>query len=151
MIKIAENPWSNHTDYKSFVHCLAFFIFWISRNPDAAPVYNHSYGQFYNRQQPAPDPVNTLRPRQNGCHFPDDIFKGIFLNENVWISTKVSLKFVPKGLINNILALDQILAWRHPGNKPLSEPMMVCLRTHICVTRPQWVKGDYWICQTTSN
>ena len=28
---------------------------------------------------------NTLRPRQNGCHFPDNIFKCIFLNENVWI------------------------------------------------------------------
>ena len=27
--------------------------------------------------------VNTLRPRQNGCHFPDDIFKCILLNENV--------------------------------------------------------------------
>ena len=29
--------------------------------------------------------VNTLRPRQNGRHFADDIFKCIFLNENVWI------------------------------------------------------------------
>ena len=26
------------------------------------------------------------------------------------------------------------------GAKPLSEPMMVILPTHICVTRPQWVK-----------
>ena len=26
---------------------------------------------------------NTLTPRQNGRHFPDDIFKCIFLNENV--------------------------------------------------------------------
>ena len=32
------------------------------------------------------------------------------------------------------------MAWRRPGDKPLSEPMMVCLLTHICVTRPQWVK-----------
>ena len=40
--------------------------------------------------------VNTLRPRQNGRHFPDDIFKWIFLNENVWFSLKISLKFVPK-------------------------------------------------------
>ena len=28
--------------------------------------------------------LNTLRPRQNGCHFPNDIFKWIFLNKNVW-------------------------------------------------------------------
>ena len=31
------------------------------------------------------DSVNTLRTRQNGCHFQDGIFKWIFLNENVWI------------------------------------------------------------------
>ena len=68
--------------------------------------------------------VNTLRPRQNGRHFPDDIFKCIFLNENVWISIKSSLKFVPKGPIDNIPALVQIVAWRRPGDKPLYEPMM---------------------------
>ena len=32
------------------------------------------------------------------------------------------------------------MAWRRPGDKPLSEPMMVSLLTHICVTRPQRVK-----------
>ena len=84
--------------------------------------------------------VNTLRPRQNGRNFADDIFKCIFLNENVWISIKISLKFVPKGPINNIPALVQIMAWRRPGDKPLSQPMLVSLPTHICVTRPQWVK-----------
>ena len=81
---------------------------------------------------------NTLRPRQNGRHFADDIFKCIFLNENVSIAIKISLKFVPKGPISNIPSLVQIMAWRRPGNKPLSEPMMA--RLHICVTRPQWVK-----------
>ena len=83
--------------------------------------------------------LNTLRPRQNGRHFPDDIFKCSFLNKNVWISIKISLKFVPKGLINNIPALVQIMAWRPPGDKPLSEPMLVSLPTHICITQPQWV------------
>ena len=66
-------------------------------------------------------------------------FSCIFLNENVWIPIKISLKFVPKGRINNVPALVQIMAWRRPGDKPLSEPMMVSLPTHICVTRPQWV------------
>ena len=89
--------------------------------------------------------VNTLRPRQNERHFADDIFKCIFLNENIWISIKISLKFVPKGSINNIPALVQIMAWRRPGDKPLSEGMMVNLPTHICVSRPQWVNRD--ICQ----
>ena len=41
--------------------------------------------------------VNTLKQRQNGHHFLDDIFKYIFLNANVWILIKISLKFVPKG------------------------------------------------------
>ena len=31
------------------------------------------------------------------------------------------------------------MAWRRPGDKPLSETMMVSSPTHICVTRPQWV------------
>ena len=83
--------------------------------------------------------VNTLRPRQNGRHFTDDIFKRIFLNENVWILIKISLKFVSEGPINKISALVQIMAWCRPGDKPLSEPMMISLLTHICVTRPQWV------------
>ena len=98
---------------------------------------------FYNPGPYFGDPC-TLRPRQNGRHFPDDIFKWIFLNENVWISIKISLKFVPKGLINNIPALVQIMAWRRPGDKPLSEPIMVSLPTHICVTRPQWVNFNGW-------
>ena len=82
--------------------------------------------------------LNTLRPRQNGRHFAD-ILKCIFLNENVWIPIKTSLKFVPKGPINNIPTLVQIMAWRRSGDKPLSESMLVSLQTHICVTRPQWV------------
>ena len=86
------------------------------------------------------DSFNTLRPRQNGRHFADDMFKCIFLNENVSIPVEISLKFVPKGSINNNPALFQIMAWRRPGDKPLSEPMMVSSLTHICVTRPQWVK-----------
>ena len=85
---------------------------------------------------------STLRPRQNGRRFADDTFKHIFLNENVRISIKISLKFVPKGPINNNPALVQIMAWRRPGDKPLSEPMTVSLLTHICVTRPQWVNDQ---------
>ena len=81
----------------------------------------------------------TLRPRQNGRHFPNGIFKCISLNENVGISHNISLKFVPKIRINNVLALVQIMAWRRPGDKPLSEPMMVSLLMHIRFTRPQWV------------
>ena len=84
--------------------------------------------------------INTLRLRQNGSHFPDDIFKWIFLNENVWILIKISFKFGPKVPINNNSAFVKIMAWRQSGYKPLSEPMLVSLLTYICVTWPQWIK-----------
>ena len=83
---------------------------------------------------------NKLRPRQNGCNFSDDISNCIFWNENGWISITISLKFVPKGPIDNIPPLIRIMAWCWPGDKPLSEPMMDNLLTHICVSRTQWVK-----------
>ena len=54
-----------------------------------------------------------------------DIFQSIFLNENVWILIKISLKFISKDPINNIPALVQITTWRRPGNKSLSEPIVV--------------------------
>ena len=88
---------------------------------------------------------NTLRLRQNGHHFADDIFKWIFLNEDVWIPIKISLKFVPQGPVNNITALVQIMAWRRSVDKPLSGPMVVRLPMHICVTRPQWVKNTFML------
>ena len=95
--------------------------------------------------------INTLRPRQNGRHFPEDIFKRIFMNENVCISIKISLKIVPMCPDDNIPALAHIMAWRLPCGEPFSEPLMVSLLTHICVTRPQWVKFGsrhrvaYWL------
>ena len=49
--------------------------------------------------------VNTLGPKQDGRCFSADIFKCIFMNENVRISIEISLKFAPKGLINKIPAL----------------------------------------------
>ena len=57
---------------------------------------------------------NTFMSRQDGHHFPDGILKWIFLNEIIWISIKISLKFFPRGPINNIPELVQIMAWRLP-------------------------------------
>ena len=75
----------------------------------------------------------------------DAISQTTFSSAFYWMKTyelrlKFSLKFVPKRPINNIPALVQIMAWRRLGDKPLSELMVVSLLTHICVTRPQWVK-----------
>ena len=83
-----------------------------------------------------------MRPRQNGCHFPDDTLKCIFLIENVWISIEISMRFFPKSTIDNIPTLVQIMALRRPGDKPWSEPMMFNLLTHICLTWSQWVNQD---------
>ena len=63
---------------------------------------------------------------------------------------KISKKFVPKGPIYNIPWLVQIMIGRRPGAKPISEPMMVSLLTHICVTQPKWVNSlatvSEWLC-----
>ena len=82
---------------------------------------------------------NVLRRRLDGSHSADDIFPCLLLNKNIWISINISLKFVPKGPIDNITGLVQIMAWHHSADKPLSEPM-ISLLMHICNTWPQWVR-----------
>ena len=80
--------------------------------------------------------VLTHWPKQNCRHFAIRLqhFQMHFLNENVWILIKISLKFFPSGPINNIPALVQSMAWhRHY----LKQWWLVYWR--ICVTRPQWV------------
>ena len=56
-------------------------------------------------------PINTLKPRQNGHRLADNTFKGILFNENVGIVNTISLKFVPKGLIDDKTSLAQVMAW----------------------------------------
>ena len=126
-----------HTELWQSAVCPMYISIWSSGAPD---IFSRQLGSFF----------NTLRPRQNGRHFADDIFKRILFNENVSIAIKISLKFVPKGSINDIPALVQIMAWRRPGDKPLSEPMMVNLPTHICVTRPEWVNCFHKITMLTA-
>ena len=48
-------------------------------------MYVRKYQQIY---------FDKLELRQDGKHFADNIFKCIFLNENVLISIKISLSFV---------------------------------------------------------
>ena len=142
MWRLQKCPWKSHWK------CLLFF--W---NPVFTMIQFHPYHLSPFRMKTDTEPVvagshrhsyideslNTFMPKQNGRRFADDTFKRIFLNENVRISIKISLKFVPKGPINNIPALVQIMTWRRSGDKPLSKPMMASLLTHICVTRSQWV------------
>ena len=88
--------------------------------------------------------IYTLRGRQDGRHFTDDIFRHIFLNENVWILNEISLKIVPKDPINNISALVQIMAWRWRGNKPLSAPMGVSLLMHMSLAFSELTELWWW-------
>ena len=50
---------------------------------------------------------NTLTAWQNDRHFADDIFKYIYVEENVYSFTQMSMTFVPNGAINNKLGADQ--------------------------------------------
>ena len=82
--------------------------------------------------------AETKWPSFSRQHFQINFLEWKFIN-----FIKILLKFVPKGPINNIPALIQIMACRWPGDKPLSELMLVSLLTHRCVTRPQCVNA-YW-------
>ena len=62
---------------------------------------------------------------------PDNILKYIFKNEKFYILMKISLKFVPKGPIDNMSALIQVMAWCRTGSKPLLPSSLM----HICGTR----------------
>ena len=65
-------------------------------------------------------------------------FMTTFSNAFSWMKIytfwfKTLLKFVSKVSVNYIPALVQILAWRRLGDKPVSEPMIISLLTHLCV------------------
>ena len=69
--------------------------------------------------------LNSSLSEQNGDHLADEIFKHIFLNENVRFSIKIALKFVPNGPIDNKSALVQVMAWHLTGDKPFPGPMPI--------------------------
>ena len=58
------------------------------------------------------------------AYFADDIFNAIFMNEKYCISIRISLKFVPRGPINNSPALVQVIAWHWTGDETLPEAML---------------------------
>ena len=89
--------------------------------------------------------INTLRPRQNGRHFPDYISICIFMKMyacrlRFYWSLFVSVE------LTKIPALVQIMACCRSGDKPLSWQIVVRLLTaRICATRPQWVNHNSYI------
>ena len=91
--------------------------------------------------------INTLRPRQKGRHFPYDIFKCIFLNENIWNSINFSLKFVTSVPVNIILALVQIMAWCRPGNRQLWKVGINALQGSTTLALPKSFIGHFILCR----
>ena len=69
--------------------------------------------------------LNSSPLGQNGRHFADESFRWVFMNEKFCILIRISLKVIPKGPIEDNPALAQIMAWRHTGDKPLSEPKLI--------------------------
>ena len=95
------------------------------------------------RTHPCPNSysgLKLLRPRKMAA-ISQTTFSNAFSLMKIYM-IQISLNFVPKGPINNISALVQVMAWHRLGDKPLAEPIMVSLMTHICVTRSQW---DNWL------
>ena len=92
---------------------------------------------------------HTLKPRQSGRHFSGDIFRCIFFNEELEFQLRCQCNLFIGSI--NIPALVRAMGRRRPGDKPLSEPIMVSLVTHICVTWPPLVKKRVsCVCKTIS-
>ena len=86
--------------------------------------------------------AQLISPWTKWPHFAGDMFKRIFLNENIWNSYKISLKYVHWGLIDNMSALVQIMVRRRSGEKPLSEPMLAQFTdAYMYMHEGRWVKA----------
>ena len=85
--------------------------------------YQHKFKHPYAVRWPivAPIYVKTLKQRQSGWHFANNISKYIFFNKDIWCQIEISLKVVPKGPINTKPALFQIMVRHWTVNKLLSE------------------------------
>ena len=89
--------------------------------------------------------LNTLRPRQNGCHFADDIFKCILLNEIVlnfpkFYSHESNCQYGSIGS-DNSLAPNRLQTEVGACSVPSHylNQWWRRLPKHTCITRPQWV------------
>ena len=90
--------------------------------------------------------INSSPLGQNGCHFANDNFRCIFVNEKFRILIKIALKFVPQGPIDNISALVSIMAWRQIGDKPLSKPILTRFTDAYMRHLGGWVKNVHNDC-----
>ena len=66
----------------------------------------------------------VMKSAQNGRDVADNIFKCIFLKDNVFILFWNPIKLVPEVPIDSKWVLVQIMAWRRAKDEPLFEPLM---------------------------
>ena len=104
----------------------------------------------YFDMKPAPIPMltylNSSPPGQNGRHYGRRHFQRHFHEWKLYISIRISLKFVPKGPIDNKSALVRVMAWRRTGDKPLPEPMLTQFTdAYMRGTRGRWVNLDAYV------
>ena len=92
--------------------------------------------------------LNKLRPRQNGRHFADDIFKCVFLLKNGSIPIKISPNFVPKCPFNNIPALVRIMAWRRCHYLNQLCLVYLCIYVKCCMSLLSCYPVDCFVCTT---
>ena len=83
--------------------------------------------------------VVRLSYLHNGISYTDKI-TSLYWISPLGILLHISLKFVPKGAIDNKSVLVLVMAWHRPGDKPLSEPMLTWFTGAICCTRVIWDK-----------
>ena len=105
---------------------ILIYFRWLAPNKRQTIIHRNGYSSVMAYIPHKLRSVNILKPRQNGRHLADNIFKYIHFNENFWIIHKISPKYVPYGFNNKMTALVQIMAWCRTGDEPLSEPMLVC-------------------------
>ena len=76
-----------------------------------------------------------------------DNFKGIFLNEKFCILIRISMKFVPKGPIDNKRALIQAVAWCRISVRNRHSPLIDCKIVILILIRAQLKKRCKLLCQ----
>ena len=61
------------------------------------------------------------------------------MNEKLGILIQISVQFFSKGLIDNIEALVQVMAWRRTGDKPVPEPVLIQFTDAYMRHKGRWV------------
>ena len=99
-------PWVRSWRYDCLVTCFCYPLIVKPGNKTAAPPWLNPYTMLWLAWSFIMSiNLNSSPPGQNGRHFTDNMFRDIFVNKNFYILVKISQKFVPKGTIDNNLAL----------------------------------------------